>query len=136
MKFLLDVEFAKGEPTFVGNLIIEYAPGLWNGLVNILVYLVIDQLSVLRKYIEYVSNQRFITRLSIFFLTLNMIIIPILSISVDADVLNVTRNIFTWKRYNQGFLFPSTGIQSLTVSNILHYYYVAKRVSRIFERYR
>ena len=100
-RHLLELDFIAENSEFLSFLIIEYLPGIWNSLVNILVYLIIDQVGMYLKFSEYVANQIYQIRLSMIHLTMNILILPMLSISANADILGVGRKLFTFERFNQ-----------------------------------
>ena len=80
---ILELKFLKSDHYIFQYLVQEYLPGLWNSLINLLTFLIIDKLSLFRNYTEYISKEKFIMRVSFFYLTLNIIFVPMFSYSVS-----------------------------------------------------
>ena len=121
--------------SFIG----EYLPGLWNSLVNLLNYLIMDKISSLkllglwRNYTEYLSKEKFIMRISFAYLIVNVIFVPMFSLTVGDNLLNLAKKLFTWKSYSRTFLLSDSG-RILSNSQLLRYNLLSKFITRILKR--
>lgn len=102
-------QFIKNRTSFLSNLVLNYMPGLWNALVNLLVFVFIDLLAKLRKYPDFVSYHRFISRVCMFYLTINIILLPLASISVSYDIVDLAFEMVSWQKFNQKFIMSQSG---------------------------
>lgn len=108
-KYFMDLEFIQDNANPLSNLVMRYVPGLWSAVANMLVFYVIDLLAALRKYPDYTSYQHFVNSVSIFYLFVNVLLLPLISISANSDIVQVARKFFTWDRFNQTFLYTNSG---------------------------
>jgi hypothetical protein len=107
-KYLIDLQFLQNQQNMFSNLLVRYMPGLWNTLVNSLVFLLIDLLAQLRRYSDYVEYQRFISSVSMFYLTVNVLLLPLISISASSDIVDATKQVVSWKQFSQSFIFSQS----------------------------
>ena len=106
----MNLQFIQDKNSYLSNLIVRYLPGIWVAVANALVFLVIDRLARLRKYSDYISYQKFINRVTLFYLFVNILILPLISISANSDIIDVAQKFFTWDRFNQTFIYSNCGI--------------------------
>ena len=60
------------------------------------------------NYTEYVSNQKYILRFSIWYLALNMIVVPLLSVSTNSTPFQLLDQLFQWKPFSREFIFEQS----------------------------
>jgi hypothetical protein len=111
----LNVEFIKTQNYYINLLIVEYLPGLWNSLVNALTFLLIDKLSLFRNYTEYVSKEKFILRVSFFYLTVNVILVPLATITGDKDLLTLAQEFTEWRPISRTFMLSNSSLFYITI---------------------
>ena len=109
-KEIMDLRFIQDKSSYLSNLIVRYMPGLWTALANMLVFYLIDRLARLRRYSDYISYQRFVGNVSIFYFFVNMLLLPLVSISANANVYKLAQKFFTWDRFSQTFLYLNSGM--------------------------
>lgn len=107
-KFLIQLEFLQNRHNIFSNLLTRYLPGLWNSVINALVLLLIDLIARLRLYSDYVAYQRFISKVSIFYLTVNILLLPLISMSASSDIIDVTMKAIAWQRFSQSFIYSQS----------------------------
>ena len=107
-KYFMDLQFIQNNSSFLSNLIVRYMPGLWNALINLLFLVIIKSLSRMRKYTDYISYQKFISRTAMFYLSINILLLPVISISANSSIIDLTRQLFTWDKFNRTFLFSNS----------------------------
>lgn len=115
MQYFFDFSFFPKDNTIINFLIKEYLPGLWNSLVNVLMYLIFDKISKNRSniglwsnYTEYMSKEIFINRVSFIYLLINIVFVPMFSLAAGQDIINLAESVLLWKAYNKIFLLSDS----------------------------
>lgn len=112
LHYLFDLTFLPRDGNVILDFLVrEYLPGLWNSLVNLLMYLIFDKISrychnvgLWRNYTEYMSKEKFINRVSFIYLCINVIFVPMFSLAAGQDIVNLAESVILWKAYNKSFL--------------------------------
>lgn len=115
ISILLDVEFLPKKNTLTAQLASDYLPGLWNLLVNLLNYLIMDKISRLlvtrglwRNYTEYLSKEKFIMRISFVYVLINTLFVPMLSLTLGESLLNLLLRILEFRSFSRAFILTDT----------------------------
>jgi hypothetical protein len=114
MRKFLNLEWIGNAPPVMEYLIVEYIPGIWVALVNALNLLIVDHLSTFRQHTQIISYQKFIFLVHSFYMTLNMLVLPLIGYGSDTSW-SLVEGFFTWRRVRNQFIFGTISTFYLTL---------------------
>lgn len=101
---IVEAKFINNKSGLTNNFVNVYLPALMTLGIVALFYLIINQMGLIQKHKEFVDNQRLRFRVILFHQILNLLVIPLLSISVSSDLFKVAQQAVNWQRYKTSFL--------------------------------
>lgn len=114
MRKFLSLEWIGNAPPVIEYLIVEYIPGIWVALVNALNLLIVDHLSTFRQHTQIISYQKFIFLVHSFYMSLNMLVLPLIGYGADSSW-SLVEGFFTWRRVRNQFIFGTISTFYLTL---------------------
>ena len=134
---MLNLEFLADENTnpFIKALV-DYIAGLWSLLINKLVIQLIKFIGLFFKFDEFEENQTYQMRMSMIFLSINMIVLPMLSIAASSDIFTITKQILTFEKFNRSFVLSDAAtfyITLVAVNSSLGVMNILLRISKLIK---